>query len=109
MELGCHRELDNLLLQVSTVASGTPSLSICFAQFDETTISEAHKVALHWQGPHLLNIVVLAVADALFGLYRSERADALFRSLPSTPPPPFLISLVVSLDVKHHVYLGLLT
>ena len=116
VELGSHRELDNLLLQVSTVASGTLSLSICFAQFVETAISEAHKVALHWQGPHLLNITVLAVADVLFGLCRSERADELFRSLPpppalSPPSPPFLISLVVSLDVKHHVHLdlGLLT
>ena len=87
MKLGCHRELDNLLLQVSTVASVTLSLSICFAQFVETAISEAHKVAWHWRGPHLLNSVVLAVAGGLFGLHRSKRADAIFRSLPSTTPP----------------------
>ena len=95
VELGCHRELTDLLLQVSTVASGTLSLSICFAQFVETAISEAHKVAWHWRGPHLLNIAVLAMADGLFGLYRSERADALKVS-PLHPPPPALRPLPCS-------------
>ena len=36
------------------------------------------QVAWHWRGLHLLNIVVLAVADGLFGLYGSERWDELF-------------------------------
>ena len=52
------------------------------------------QVASHWRGPHLLNIIVLAVADGLFGLYGSEHRD----ELPDTPHPPthrrppFLIS-----------------
>ena len=35
----------------------------------ETAMSGVHKLLnSHWRGPHLLNIVVLAVADGLFGL-----------------------------------------
>ena len=51
----------------------------------ETTVSEVlTQVALHRRGPHLLNTVFfLALADGLFGLCGSERADELF-----TPPPP---------------------
>ena len=49
-------------------------------------------------GSHLLNTVVLAVADGLFGLCGSERLDELFISTPF----PSLISLMVSVDVKHH-------
>ena len=46
------------------------------------------QVNLHWRGPHLLNIVVLVVADALFGLCGSERVDELFISTrPPTPDP----------------------
>ena len=35
------------------------------------------QVAWHWWGPHLLNFVVLAVADGLWGLYGSQRRDEL--------------------------------
>ena len=46
-------------------------------------------------------MVVLALAaDVLFGLCGSERADELFIPLLS----PSLISLLVSVDVKPHVY-----
>ena len=51
----------------------------------ETAISEVHKL-LHRRGPHLLNVVVLAVADGLFGLHGSECRDELFIG---TLPPPF--------------------
>ena len=51
---------------------------------------------------HVLNIVELAVADGLFGLYGSERANELFMS---SPIPPSLLNLMVSVDVMHHVYL----
>ena len=40
----------------------------------------------HWRGPQLLNIVVLAMTDGLFGLCGSELAD---ESFISTAPPPF--------------------
>ena len=50
----------------------------------ETAISGVHKFASQWRGPHLLNTVVLVVADGLFGLYGSERRDELFIG----PPPP---------------------
>ena len=57
-------------------------------------------------GPHLLNMVVLAMADGLFGLCGSEREDELFISTRSRPPLPFpsfpsLISLMVFVDIKH--------
>ena len=43
--------------------------------------------------------------DGLFGLSGSECEDELFMSLPSTTPSfsPSLISLMVPVDVKHHV------
>ena len=43
----------------------------------------------------------LAMVDGLFGLCGSERVDDLFASVPLSPS---LISLMVSVDVKHHVY-----
>ena len=39
--------------------------------------------------PNLLNTVVLAVADGLFGLDGSEREDELFISHPIPPTLPF--------------------
>ena len=48
--------------------------------------SRSTQVASHWRGPHLLNFIVMAVADELLGFYRSERADDL--SISSRPPPP---------------------
>ena len=56
----------------------------------------------HWRGPHLLNNVVLALDDGLFGLYGSERTDELFiGTLPPTLSPS-LTSLMVSVEAKHH-------
>ena len=49
--------------------------------------------------PHLLTIVVLAVADGLFGLCGSDRFHELFISTPPTLSPS-LINLIVSMDVK---------
>ena len=73
----------------------------------EPAISEVHKLLGTGGGPHLLNFVVLAVADdSLFCLYGSERADELFISSPPPPPfPPSLISRMVFVDVKHPLYL----
>ena len=71
----------------------------------ETAISEVHRLLSTGAVPNFLpSVVVLVVADGLFGLCGSERADELFIS--SRPPPlsPSLISLMVSVDVKHHVY-----
>ena len=81
--------------------------------------------ASHWQGPHHLNIIVLAVADGLFGLYASERWDKLLRGTRSplfpVPNKPYenrarelcesrdgrpglyvLTSLLVSVNVKQY-------
>ena len=49
----------------------------------------------------LINIVVLTVADGLFGLYGSERLDELLIRTQS-PHPLSLTSLMISVDVKHH-------
>ena len=46
------------------------------------------QVAWHWRGPHLLNIVVLAVADGPFGLYGSERRVPATQGYTTPPPPP---------------------
>ena len=80
VELGSHRELDNRLLQLL--------LNSCYSD-TETAISGSTQVASHWRGPHLLNIVVLAVADGLFGLCGSERLDKLFMSSPYPHLPLF--------------------
>ena len=61
---------------------------VCFpsGKFPSSRKSTNTQAAWHWRGPHLLNVVVLAVADGLFGLYGSECADELFIS---TQPLPF--------------------
>ena len=48
------------------------------------------QVAWHWRGPHLLNTVVLAVADGLFALCGSEHRSELFIGI-RHPRPPSLI------------------
>ena len=66
------------------------------------------EVATHWRGPRLHNIVVLAVADDIFGLCGSESTTP--HPPPPPPPPPTvthplspsLTSLKVSGQVKHH-------
>ena len=71
------------------------------------------QVASHWPGPHLLNIIVLMVADSLFGLCGSLEVLALtsYSFLPNPPPTPHptsfpvpnvVISLTVSVDILHH-------
>ena len=74
----------------------------------ETAVNKVHKL-LRTGGevPHLLGVVFLLVADGLFSLNGSERLDELFISTLSYPPPffPSLVSLIVSVNVKHHVYL----
>ena len=72
----------------STVAFGTFVFVTLLCTALKTAISEVQK---------LLHIVVLAVADSLFSLCKSERTDKLFMSSPS---PLSLISLMVSVDVK---------
>ena len=42
-----------------------------------TAISGVHKLLRSGWGPHLPDIVVLAMVDGLFGLYGSERWDEL--------------------------------
>ena len=81
----------------------------------ETFISEVHKLLRFWRGPHHFNIVVvLLMAACIFGLCVSERADELLsHSPPPSPLPPLLLHLssslisllVLSVDVKEHVYL----
>ena len=62
MELGSHRPLDNLLLQVSTVASVSDTVFgtglICSAQLmkQQVMISEVHKL-LGTGGVHTLSLI----------------------------------------------------
>ena len=77
----------------STVAFWTFVFVTLLCTALKTAISEIHK---------LLHIFVLAVAYSLFSLCRSEHTDKLFMSSPS---PLSLISGIVSVDVKHCVYL----
>ena len=59
------------------------------------------QVASHWQGPHLLKIVVLAMADVSL-VFRGQSTLTSYSSLLNPPLSTSLISLTV---VKHHVYL----
>ena len=83
VELDSHRELDYLLLQFQQLLFGH-CLCDCSTQLLKQQLST--QVAWHWRGPHLLNVVVLALADGLFRRYGSERADELF--MPPAPPFP---------------------
>ena len=57
----------------------------------ESAISGVHKLLRIGGVPtSLINTVVLAVADGLFGLYGSERLEELFISTRS-PPSPFTV------------------
>ena len=51
-----------------------------FCSAVETAISGEQKLLRTGRGLHLLNVVVLSVADSLLGLYGSERADESFIS-----------------------------
>ena len=70
MELGSHSWMDCLAAELflNKCFSDTVFVTL-FRTAVETAISQVHKLLnWHWRGPHLLNIVVLAVADDLFGL-----------------------------------------
>ena len=64
-------------------------MCLCFAQLLKEQLGK-NAVAWHWRGPHLLNTVVLAVADGLFALCGSEHRSELFIGI-RHPRPPSLI------------------
>ena len=59
-----------------TVISGRRTNKRCAQLLKEQVAEYTSCPAL--AGPHLISIVVLAVADGVFGLYGSERKDELF-------------------------------
>ena len=69
------------------------------------TLSLAINETLKWLSslPILMQVILVVTVSGTIGIY----SLSLFPHL-HTPPPPFspsLISLMVSVDVKHHVYL----
>ena len=52
---------------------------IVFVILLRTAVETSTQVASHWRGPHLLDIVVLTVADGLFGLCAPARACVCLR------------------------------
>ena len=82
-------ELDNPLLQLFNIFSTDSVFVTLLRSAVERASCGVHNVAWHWRGPHLLNTVVLAVADGLFGLCGSQRADEyhVFRFSPLSPVP----------------------
>ena len=84
VELGCHGELDSPLLQLFLNSCVSDIVTLLCAAV-ETAVSEVHKLLCTGgvdKDPHLL---VLALADGLFGLHGSECKDELF--MPFTLPP----------------------
>ena len=61
---------------------------------------QSTQVVSRWRDPLLLNIVVLAVADGLFGLYGSEHRDKLFVGAWAIPNKLYVVSN--SMDIKQH-------
>ena len=103
VELGSHSWVDRLAAEAF--------LNSCFSDAAFVTLfhtaagTAVSRVCWHWQDPCLFNIVTLAVAGGLFGLYGSECLDRLFMGTRFPPLPPSLISRTVSVDVKHHDHL----
>ena len=105
MELGSYTSMDHLAAELF--------LKSCFSDSVFVTLfctAGEMAVASHWRGPHLLNSVVLVVADSLFGVLAV--ADGLFSlfgsecwDVPDPPPPththssPSPISHMVSVDI----------
>ena len=65
------------LPQVPTAALRTLSLRLCSAQLLKEQVAE-YTSCFALAGPASLTFIVLAVADGLFGLYKSDRRDQLF-------------------------------
>ena len=102
VELSCHSGMDGFAAELFLNSRFSDTVFVTLLRTAvETAISEVHKLLnSHWRGSHLLDVGVLAVVGGLFGLYWSELLGALL--LGSRPPlSPSLISLVVSVDVKH--------
>ena len=100
--LGCQSELDYVLLQVSTVAFRTLSLPLCSTQLLKQQSAESPSCfALAGSSLTLLFWQWLMVSSVFVG---RSASDELF--ICTRPPPlsPSLISLRVSVDVKHHDY-----
>ena len=74
-------------LFLNSCFSDTVYLWLCSAQLLKQQLAK-YTSCFALAGSHLLNTVVLAVADGLFGLCGSERLDELFIS---TRSPPFFI------------------
>ena len=80
VELGSHSWVDRLAAEAF--------LNSCFSDAAFVTLfhTAVSRVYWHWQGPRLFDIVTLAVAGGLFGLYGSVCVDRLFVG---TRFPPF--------------------
>ena len=101
VELGSRRKLDTLSLHVLN-----RSFVTLLRTAVQTAIREIHRLLRIGEVPHLLNVVVLARADGLFGLCGSERLDELFIFTSPVPPcvptspPHTLFSSLISLMGK---------
>ena len=110
MELGCRNRMDCLAAELVLNSRFSDTVFVTLRRTAvETAVSEVHKLFCTGGVPRLLNTVVLAMADGLFGLYGSERADELFTSSPHPHPhpAPFLpsqISLMFCMEIKRHDY-----
>ena len=103
--LDFHRELDHPLLQVSAVGFRTAFVALLRTAVG-TAISEVHKVLRTGGVPTSSTLLFwqwLTVSSVFTG--RSARTSYSCLPLPLAPFSPPLISLVVSVDVKHHAYL----
>ena len=76
--LDAGSSLDNPLLQVSTVAFQTMSVTLLCTAVETVVLNEVHKL---FHTNLFNNNIVLVVADGLFG---SEHTDELFTSPPSS-------------------------
>ena len=104
LESSSHKSFEFLGFSCSSTAAFQLSSGLCSAQLLKLRSAKYTSCfALAGSQPRFKKIVVLAVADGLFSLYGSQHAGKLL--IPPPPPPRPPISLVVSVDVKHHVYI----
>ena len=102
MRARSHNDWDYFLLQVSTVAFRTLSVTLLRTAV-ETAVSEEHKL-LRTGGVRTALALLFWQRLTVYSVFTGWSVWTSCSSLPDLPPSfsTFLISLVVSGDVKHH-------
>ena len=72
-QLGSHSRMDCLAAELFLSSCFSDTVFMTLLRTAVETATMRCTVPLHWRGPHLPSIIVLALADGLFGLHGSVR------------------------------------